>query len=72
MIADTLSMIKSLSRITLLILDVVQLQWFNEKLQNDLASLLGLIYVSLITFETKATKIEELFSKLKIFESCTN
>ena len=65
-------MIKSLSRITLLILDVVQLQWFNEKLQNDLASLLGLIYVSLITIETKATKIEELFSKLKIFESCTN
>ena len=60
------------SQIILLTLDVVQLQWFNEKLQNALASLLGLMYVSLITFETKATKIEELFSKLKILESCTN
>ena len=43
-----------------------------EEMQIDLASLLGLIYVSLMTFETKATKIEKLFSKLKILESCTN
>ena len=66
-------MMKSkLANIILLILDVVQLQWFNEKLQNDLANLLGLIYVSLITFETKAKKIEKLFSKLKILQSCSN
>ena len=34
-------------------------------MQKDLKSLLGLIYLSLITFETEGIKIEVLFSKLK-------
>ena len=36
-------------------------------MQKELTSLLGLIYLSLITFETGGIKIEVLFSKLKIF-----
>ena len=46
---------------------LVQLQWLNKKMQKDLTSLLGLIYLYLITFETEVIKIEILFSKLKIF-----